>query len=411
MLNDPSLFFAPSEISPFLTPLWTFWSLALCLFGAVCLIFSVRLHRALCVLTSALPWLFGFAMLPLLESRRLSTASGGVCALIGSGYLLFTGVLIAAVCLILHTRKTKISPFSISEGLDRLSTGVCFYLDGGRCVLVNDRMRKISFSLTGHTMRNGEEFAEEFLPGGSVRLPDGRVFALKKRTLERNGTPLYELIAADVTELSRQTEKLRGENERLSRLNAALRAYSQSIGEHVRQNEILRAKMNIHDEMNRLLLRTRIAIDEGDPAEMNAVLGMWQNNALLLCREAEENKTDDVEKDLQTLAESLCIGIVYENRAGRRDETFLRLFARAAREAMINAVKHARAGSLFVSFEERPCETLIFFRNDGAVPAGPIAPRGGLTDLKKRLEAIGGSLEIDARGGFLLTVSIPKGEL
>lgn len=402
-----------ADLSPALcglSPHLMLWALIFCLLGAVNVFISVRLRRYLCVLLSLLPPLYGFAALLILERLKLSGTPDAGAPVFLILHIVSGGLTVFSALLLCHVRKTKISPASIAESFDRLSPGVCFYLEGGRCVLVNEKMRAISFLLTGHTVRSGEELAASLPPGGTVALPDGTVRSVTLRTLTWENAPLYELTAADVTELSLKTARLKSETARLARMNDALRAYSANIGEHVRQNEILRAKMNIHDEMNRLLLQTQIATERADPEEMRKVAALWQSSALLLKREAEEDGAADAEKDLGVLAASLGISLVYESRSLRRDGLFLRLFTYAAREAMLNAVKHARAGRLFIACADRADDTLTVFRNDGLPPEGDPAPHGGLKNLKNRLKAAGGSLEIRADGFWALTVIIPKGE-
>ena len=75
---------------------------------------------------------------------------------------------------------------------------------------------------------------------------------------------------------------------------------------------------------------------------------------------------------------------------------------RVAREAIINAVRHGRAGTVRVEFRSEPVLRLEV-ADDGAgfdVASAMSAPgRMGLRSMTARINAIGGELDIDSRPG------------
>ena len=81
----------------------------------------------------------------------------------------------------------------------------------------------------------------------------------------------------------------------------------------------------------------------------------------------------------------------------------------AAREALTNAAKHAKADTLTIAVSEDAAALRAQFTNDGAPPVPEIAESGGLAVLRRRLEEAGGSMRIERTPGFCLAVSIPKG--
>ena len=85
---------------------------------------------------------------------------------------------------------------------------------------------------------------------------EGRRWRFVRRELLLDGERLHELTASDVTAEYAKTEALQRDKEALSRLKAELNEYNLGIDDTVRKQEILRAKVNIHDEMNRLMLST-----------------------------------------------------------------------------------------------------------------------------------------------------------
>ena len=52
--------------------------------------------------------------------------------------------------------RNTISRSSIKEGIDQISSGLCFYTDNGRVLLMNSRMNELSFLLTGQDLQNAK---------------------------------------------------------------------------------------------------------------------------------------------------------------------------------------------------------------------------------------------------------------
>ena len=89
---------------------------------------------------------------------------------------------------------------------------------------------------------------------------------------------------------------------------------------------------------------------------------------------------------------------------------------RAMHEALMNAVRHARATAIAVTLERRPEVLACTVRDDGiGLPAsGPAlrAPGLGLTGLQARVADVGGSVELNSSPGggteVAITVPLPK---
>lgn len=77
-------------------------------------------------------------------------------------------------------------------------------------------------------------------------------------------------------------------------------------------------------------------------------------------------------------------------------------------EALTNAVKHARAGSIELTVRAGPHEIVARVRDDGAGAAGP-TPGGGLAGLTDRVRALRGRVDIDSPpgAGTTLTITLP----
>jgi hypothetical protein len=221
----------------------------------------------------------------------------------------------------------------------------------------------------------------------------------------------HELIADDITEVYKKSEVLRKDNEKAGQLAASMKQYGETITDTVRRQEILQAKVNIHDEMNRMILATKKTIDgPSTQTERDDILKMWRTQTLLLCREADTTRSTNVVSDLNALAASLGIRILWEGEPNTDRKQVLILFLSAAREAMTNAAKHGGAGILSIRVSESDTTLCASFTNDGKKPASRPVESGGLKILREQLEAAGGHMRTDISDGFELSIIIPKEE-
>ena len=398
-----------------------FWALLACLLGLTNVILLWRQRRYRFCALPAVCFLIAYFILHVCRAgeeerlfRRVTFAASAFlqwpCAIFPVMLLLLSAAGVLLFRSVRIWRKMHITSASIKESIDGLPAGVCCYLDEGRCVLVNHRMNDIAFALFGRTLQNGAAFYAYVKDRPVHALPDGTAVSFRHRVLTNEGAPLHELIADDITELYEKSERLRRDNLRARQLAAGMKAYGETIDDTVRRQETLQAKINIHDEMNRMILATqRAALDGGSESERAAVLRMWQGQALLLCREADTRKSHDIISDLNALADVIGLRAEWNGAPETEDDAVLTLFLAAAREAMTNAAKHADAETLVIDVTETGDALAASFRNDGRKPHTAVREAGGLTELRRRIEKAGGQMQVTAQPEFCLAVTIPKG--
>jgi len=85
-----------------------------------------------------------------------------------------------------------------------------------------------------------------------------------------------------------------------------------------------------------------------------------------------------------------------------RQETALAL---ALRETITNVVRHARARVCRVALVLERGEVVLTVQDDGA--GGPVREGNGLTGMRERVTAAGGTLNVDAAGGVTICVRFP----
>ena len=160
--------------------------------------------------------------------------------------------------------------------------------------------------------------------------------------------------------------------------------------------------------MNRLMLST-IAADLENDEELNRIFALWERNALLLCMESNEYSNKDAVKQLEELAQALGIQLLWnseppESMTSKQREL---LFA-AAQEAITNAVKHAQAKMMKISFTETGTDIGCTFENNGVIPEGDIHFTGGLANLAVLAEEQNASISAESGEKFRLSLHFSK---
>lgn len=304
-------------------------------------------------------------------------------------------------------RKSHITPSAIKEATDDMPTGFCYYNKNGHPFLTNNTMTELAIAITGMPISNGIKFAELVMQE-NIREINGIVYHFSKNKLSHNNEIFYELLADDVTEVYQKTKELKEGNEKLRTNNAKMKAYGERINEAVRREEILNSKINIHNEMNKLLLQTDNAININSLPDRAKVLDSWMQNTLLLCLEASEIDKNPL-SDLYELARLIGVDIHINTEPNIENIDALRLFVLVSEEAMTNAVKHAGAKHFYIDLEQNGVEISAVYTNDGLSPNKEITESGGLRELRRKIEGFGGVMAITS-SPYSLKITIPLGE-
>ena len=112
---------------------------------------------------------------------------------------------------------------------------------------------------------------------------------------------------------------------------------------------------------------------------------------------------------LKALARRSAVPVELDLRTGGRlpDQVEVAVY-HAASEALANAAKHARASVVHVELDTPDTVVRLAICDDGIGGADP-ASGSGLTGLRDRIEALGGTLDVTspADGGTTLLIEIP----
>ena len=394
--------------------LWAFTVLLSCIFSAI---LAAIQKRARIAVLSLLPFGCGYFLWQVLfdihlfgnteKANPISRSLGHLPWLTWSAALFLLTVFAVWIFIgVIRFGKRSLTPTAVKFCLDSMPCGVCCWRDNGRVLFSNEYMNRICFAVTGGPLMNGNQFYAAIKDG--IVTVEGKVWRFSMRDRVFDGGNLHELIASDITAEYEKTKALKEDRAELSRLNDELREYNLGIDDTVRKQEILQAKVNIHDEMNRLMLSTVAAESEGTEAAEN-IFSLWEQNALLLCMEADGKTYENAFGHIKKLAEALKIGLVWNgDLPAVLSEKQRELFFSAAKEALANAAKHAGAKKMTVSFEQTESCVFCRFTNDGRIPEGEVRFTGGLSNLSTLAKKQGA--ELSAKGGdlFTLTLRFPK---
>lgn len=302
---------------------------------------------------------------------------------------------------------------AVKEAFDNLPSGICFFDKNGILVLCNRKMYSLILEFTGKDPQNLKELRE--LLGNSTNVvqrensvylaEDGTAWCFAQEQIRMHEGETYtEITASDVTELYRKTKVLEQNNRTLAEYGQRLRCLSADILSVTREEEILKMKMRIHDDIGRSMIATRLFLQENRPID-ELDLTVWKNAVQLLKHEAEEPDEINARKSLESagygIGIQLCMdGMLPENRAAD-------ILTAAIRESMTNAVRHANAKALYVHLENDGEIVTAVITDNGGAPVSGIVPGGGLTSLRFRVESYGGTMQIEVSPQFKLVISVP----
>lgn len=307
-----------------------------------------------------------------------------------------------------HWNEEHITPMSVKDSIDMLHAGLCYWEDGGRIILSNKKMNEICLAISGEMLLNGDKFYNH-IESECMPMSDGTIKYFFHNQVEFEEKNIHELIATDVTELYKKNELLEQETFNLQKMNENLRRYNQNIEETVRKQEILDAKIYIHDEMNRLMLLTTALTENSIPEEeFSSVLTLWRNNAVLLGNEAEKNTDDMNMSEINKLAELLGIKVMWKGVTLHEiPKIYREILVMIAREAIANAVKHAQAKNVTVEMKKENRILMIHISNDGRKPSGKVNLGGGLSNIRRLVKEQSGCMEVEIKEQFVLYIELP----
>ena len=331
--------------------------------------------------------------------------------------------LLLALCIgdLLRRERQQITPMSIKAATDSLPAGLCFWLPGGRIVLVNEAMQQLCKNLTGDYLANGERFRQRLFADSSLpvrrplteigmpvlELPDGSAWAISESEGRYYDGPVFLLMAFDVTELLQKSDSLRRLREKLAGLNRQLTAYYRDIAALTTQREILDARVRLHDEMGAdLLMMQRYLLHGGGPEEQAQIETRLRRSLSFLKSQMIPGSRDELQLIRET-AEKLRFQIDIRGTVPQ-SPPLRHILTTALHECMTNTLRHAGGDELTLTLTDVGDRLQARLTNNGIQPTAPIRESGGLKSLRALTEQVGGSMTVPVLPVFAICLDLPK---
>ena len=303
---------------------------------------------------------------------------------------------------------------AIKESFDRLPTAVCFFDRSGGIVLCNRQMYRLSQYLLNSDLQYLEELQKALAsppkgimhlasPEDTYRFPDGLVWKFERAAVtDRYGETYIQLTAADVTALHRTLEQLAEDNRRLEQDAEKLRRLSENVAAVAREREQLAAKSAMHDSLAACITVTKqyLAGDLGG-IDADIVLREWEKSIVF-----QEAGLLAAREKLYERAESS--GVTVRIRGTEPVGGAADLMYAAMQVCLNNAIQHAQATELMTNIWEDGDRYTVLIRNNGRPPEKTITEGGGLSNLRRRIERIGGTMTVQSLPEFALVIGIPN---
>ena len=222
---------------------------------------------------------------------------------------------------------------------------------------------------------------------------------------------VYELVACDVTEQYILHQELEKQNQSLGKINERLRLYGQEVDQITREQEILTAKIRLHDDIGRSLLAFRSYLAQPkEKRDRDGLLRLWYFNIAALRNEASPVEKRDDWALLQKAADAVDVKLLLDGEIPK-EEASENIIIMAIHECLTNIVKHADGNELYIKIFNNSTEIMAEIRNNGKPPTHIVKESGGLLNLRNTVERAGGIMEIKSTPQFVLQVTLTTGRI
>ena len=325
----------------------------------------------------------------------------------------------AAVCnlrWLLAWKKSHMTAAAIKETIDLLPSGICVGDERGMIVMVNLRMDALYRQITGQQLmtlpllwQSLTQAAQGSPDQNDVILPhpDGSVILFSRSPIQIQGKTYTQVTAVDITVQSHMTDELVASNAQLTSSQKRISEYGERVDELVRMQEILNAKVIVHDEVGHALLMIQYFMEHPQAVDQDSLLSLLKNTNDYLLREAEDASHVDCLAAALDMARDIGVRVAIQGTAPTNTESRL-LLSRAVTECAANTLKHADGDRLDILLSSVPGRLTVSITNNGKPPRGEIQENGGLKSLRRLVTQAGGEMTVKSVPRFQLILSLPN---
>ncbi len=337
-----------------------------------------------------------------------------------AAFILMLSYSVISIFRLRRKMQLTLSPLSVKEAFDNLNSGVCFSDTDGRIVLINKKMNGICELLSGNQPQLLSELEKTFSENSELsqsnsdstvrlcRARDGRVYRLTHSKLDSGDFAGYtQTNVFDVTEIFKTNERLGQENTQLKLTNEKLTEMYEIVADRIREEETLNLRIKVHDDIGASLIAISALMSDEKQADMDTQLRVLQNAVSYF--ESSGSHTYESFEELSDRAEHMNVTLQLDGRLPETEEEYS-LCVLAAGECVTNCVRHAGGNLVKVKVDRLDSEYIVSYTNNGKKPDGQITEGGGLSALRKRVEAAGSKMTVEGEPEFRLILKLPVKE-
>ena len=316
--------------------------------------------------------------------------------------------------------KQTLSRDSIKQALDMLPSGICYFAPSGSVKLCNRQMDSLFRRIAQSDLQTLAELQDALSSCDAdsevIRLsqdrqtylfPDGKAWRYRQTEVTGEDGAVYtEAIFSDITELYNKNLELKAQIKQLNVIFRELRWLSENALILTREKEVLSAKTKLHDDMGAGLIAIRHILNNNQTEEAANAVDVFRRAVSAIKNDnAYPQGRSELDRFLQDAG---AIGIKVDLSGDLPEQEELRrVMILAMRECLTNSVRHAGATTIHITAENKGDSASVKITNDGRAPETEVVPKGGLHNLHRHVMACGGTMEIQSKPGFALTVVLP----
>lgn len=317
-------------------------------------------------------------------------------------------------------KRQALSRDSIKQALDMLPSGICYFTPSGSVKLCNGQMDSLFRRIAQSDLQTLSELREALSEcdacSGVICLsrerqtylfPDGKAWRYRQTEVKDSDGALYtEAVFSDVTELYNKNLELKAQIKRLNAISRELKWLSDNVLILTREKEVLSAKTKLHDDMGAGLIAIRHILHHNrTEAATNAMDLFHRAVSAIKYDNTYPQGHGELDRFLQD-AEAIGIKVDLSGELPEQEE-LRRVMILAMRECLTNSVRHAGATTIYITVEKKGDSVSVKITNDGRPPETEVVPKGGLHNLYRHIMDLGGTMEIQSKPSFTLTVVLP----
>ena len=341
------------------------------------------------------------------------------CFVLANLGLVFRGIVL--LDLEWHRVMASVSRLSVKEAVDRSPDGILYANARGRILVINPTMDRLLYTLgiafpsaVGlwerlTEVRDSCDLTVRSLEGKLLmRIRNAGSWLFSQQAIMVNHRRYQQLLAVDLTEEDLLTREIESSNLALEAAGQEIAAAIDNIEQWEKEQEILRLKSRVHDQLGqRLSILGRLFESEMGAEEMVEKLKPLLTNLTAAIAEPVDANPRQFLASLRKSFALIGTTIHLEGVLPQQPKV-AQVFVQVIQECATNAVRHGSARNLYVKFQENRRAHILAVTNDGTSPTGLIVEGEGLPGMRRKIQDLHGTMEITAGTSFQVLIHVPN---